>query len=179
MRMTSASAARERTRAGFLNRKAAWFILFLLAAIALAFVAIPVWLIMPFKSQTPGKIEIAYALKRFAPLVTAIGSALAFALAYYLWRGARRWRSKAILALPVLLMLASAWFARQNHFEWMFNPLPNASFARTSDAGFVADSDQVLAVQINDEAAAYPIRQIAYHHVIQDEVGGSAIAATY
>ena len=31
----------------------------------------------------------------------------------------------------------------------------------------------------NGEAAAYPIRQLAYHHLVQDIVGGVPIVVTY
>ncbi len=177
--MNAASTAPTRTAASSFNRKAAWLIILLLTAVAFLFVATPVWLIMPFKSQTPQGLDIAYTLKRWSPLITIVASISVLALTIWLWRGVRRWWLKAPLVIAFAFTLLFAWFAQQNHFEWMFNPLPNASFARTSDAGFVADTDQVLAVHIGGEAAAYPIRQIAYHHVIQDEVGGVAIAATY
>jgi len=177
--MNAAAVSRTRTSASTTNRRAAWLILFLLTSAALAISAIPVWIIQPFKSQTARGLLLAYTLKRWSPLVTAVGLIIVLALAIFLWRGARRWWLKAALVILAAFTLASAWFARQNHFEWMFNPLPNVSFARTSDASFVANGDQVIAVQINGEAAAYPVRQIAYHHVIQDEVGGTPIVATY
>jgi hypothetical protein len=95
-----------------------------------------------------------------------------------LWRGARWWGR---LAMPALLapLLAVTWFARQNHFEWMFNPLLNADYARIDEAGFVADSDMVMAIKINGDAVAYPVLQMAYHHVVNDVVGGKPITATY
>ncbi len=61
----------------------------------------------------------------------------------------------------------------------MFNPLANASYAKASDATFVTDADVLLAVKSNGEAAAYPVRFMAYHHVVQDVVGGTPIVATY
>src|SRR6185436_18859964 len=69
--------------------------------------------------------------------------------------------------------------ARQNHFEWMFNPLANAGYVKANEAAFVSDADIVMAVDSNGEAAAYPIRQMAYHHLDQDTVGGTPIVATY
>jgi len=36
----------------------------------------------------------------------------------------------------------------------------------------------VLAVKIHGEAVAYPVRQMGYHHIMQDVVGGVPIAAT-
>ena len=159
-------------------RKSAWTIVLLFAVVALTMVAIPVWLIMPFKPQTPRGLDIAFTLKRWSPIVTLIGVITIVALTVYLWRGAR-WFKRTVLVVLIALASLLAWFARQNHFEWMFNPLPAASFAQISDAAFVADADQVMAVVVNDEAVAYPIREMAYHHVVEDTIGGTPIAATY
>jgi len=81
-----------------------------------------------------------------------------------------------MLLLPVS---AAAWFARQNHFEWMFNPLANSAYAKANDASFVGEGDMVLAVEHNGDAVAYPVRLMAYHHVLGDTVGGTPIVATY
>jgi hypothetical protein len=61
----------------------------------------------------------------------------------------------------------------------MFHPLANAGYAKVSEATFVGDSDMVLAVENNGEAVAYPVRLMAYHHLVQDTVGGTPIVATY
>ena len=156
-----------------------WLALLALALIAMAIVFVPVFLIRPFVPQTPGSISTAFTLRRWSPIVTLVALLLGFVLVFRFWRKRPRLGAKIGSVLLVLPVLLAAWLSRQNHFEWMFNPLPNVSFARASDASFVADSDQVLAVQINGEAAAYPVRQIAYHHVIQDEIGGTPIVATY
>jgi hypothetical protein len=39
--------------------------------------------------------------------------------------------------------------------------------------------NKVLAVENHGEAVAYPIRLMAYHHVVHDRVGGTPIVATY
>jgi len=142
-----------------------------------AMVAIPVFVIIPFKAQTAAGIEWSYRLRSWSPLATVIATVLSIALCVRLWRGARWSR----LAMPALLapLIAVTWFARQNHFEWMFNPLSNADYARVSEAGFVADSDMVMTVELNGEAVAYPVRQMAYHHIVNDVVGGKPITATY
>lgn len=157
---------------------AAWAVLCLLAVLALAVVAIPVFVIMPFKAQTPSGIAWSYLLRRSSPLLTVTALAGAVALGVWLWRGVR-WRGRLAVALLVAPLAAAAWFARQNHFEWMFNPLPKAAYAGAGEAGFVADSDMVMAVVVGGEAVAYPVRQMAYHHVVQDVVGGKPITATY
>ena len=61
----------------------------------------------------------------------------------------------------------------------MFKPLSSAAFATTSDAGFVSDGDMVLAIEMNGDAAAYPVRQVAYHHIVQDTIGGIPVIVTY
>ena len=177
--MSVASVAQKQVRASSLNRKAAWLILFLLALSLFAMIAIPVWLIMPFKSQTPRGLEIAYTLKRWSPVVSIVDTLLVLALVVFVWRGARRWWLKAILVLPVIITLASAWFARQNHFEWMFNPLPQPAYVKASEVNFINDDDRVLSVTIGGESVAYPVRLIAYHHLVGDTVGGTPIVATY
>ena len=74
----------------------------------------------------------------------------------------------------------AAWFAQQNPFEWMFNPVRAAQYASLDEASaFVADDDMVMVVSLNGETAAYPVRQMAYHHIAQDVVGGVPIVVTY
>lgn len=160
-------------------RRAAWLSLFLLIFAAFAMVVTPVWIVMPFKAETPEGLQLAYTLKRWSPIVTLVLALTSLALVVWLWRGARRWWRKTALVILMLPMLVPAWFARQNHFEWMFNPISSVDYSPTGEAGFVDDDDKVLAIEMNGEAAAYPIRQMAYHHIVNDVVGGVPIAATY
>lgn len=161
------------------NRKTQWLALFAIAVVAVAFVVVPVWIIQPFKPQTARGVEASYNLRLWSPLVTILSLASGLFLVASLWQGSRRWWKKAILVVVLIPLLASTWFARQNHFEWMFNPLANATYVKTDQAAFVSDNDIVMAVESNGEAAAYPIRQMAYHHLVQDTVGGTPIVATY
>ena len=160
------------------GRGTLWLAFLLVVALTLAVVAVPVFVIMPFKAQTPVGIEWSYFLRRWSPWVTVTALVVALLFCLRLWRGARWWGR---IAMPLLLapLIAVTWFARQNHFEWMFNPLPSAAYAKASEANFVHDNDMVLAVEINGEAVAYPVRQMAYHHVVNDVVGGKPITATY
>ena len=155
-----------------------WLSLLLVVAAAVAVVAIPVFVIMPFKAQTAAGVEWSYRLRRWSPLATVVATILFLALCVTLWREAR-WLGRLAMVAILAPLLAVTWFTRQNHFEWMFHPLPNAGYARVSEAGFVADSDMVMTVELNGESVAYPVRQMAYHHVINDVVGGKPITATY
>jgi len=160
-----------------MSRRLLWFLLLVVAALALTVVVIPAWVIQPFRPQSPRGLEVSLALKRIAPFLTIAALLACIAMMVKLWRGAR-W-SRIVLVLLLVPPAVSAWFARQNHFEWMFNPLPNAGYARADAATFVGDSDLVMAVARNGEAAAYPVRQLAYHHLVQDTVGRLPIVVTY
>jgi hypothetical protein len=151
---------------------------FLLVVVVLVVVLTPVFLIMPFKAQTSRTMEISYLMRRWSPWVTVLASLLILAIAVRLWMGGR-WFGRIALVILLLPALAATWLARQNHFEWMFNPLPNPAYAKVADASFVNDDDRLLAVTINGESVAYPIRLMGYHHVVEDTVGGTPIVATY
>jgi uncharacterized BrkB/YihY/UPF0761 family membrane protein len=173
---TAEAVARERSPAG---RRIAWLALLILMLAALSMVLTPAWVIQPFRPQSQAGLSLSYTLRRWSPVVTIIASIMALALVLWLWRGARRWWLKSVLVATLLLTLAATWFARQNHFEWMFNPLSNAAYARAGEVDFLSGTDMVLAVEIGGEAVAYPVRLMAYHHLVQDTVGGQRVVATY
>jgi hypothetical protein len=172
------TTSNETSKAGKSRRWTLWLSLLLVVAAAVAVVAVPVFVIMPFKAQTAAGVEWSYRLRRWSPPATVIATVLFLALCVKLWRGARWW-SRLVMPIMLAPLLAVTWFARQNHFEWMFNPLPNANYARAGEPAFIADSDMVMAVEINGDAVAFPVRQMAYHHVVNDVIGGKPITATY
>lgn len=160
------------------RRKLVWLVVFVLVIATVAIVLTPVFKIMPFKAQTPRVMEVSYLMRRWSPLLTIAGSLIVLTLSIALWwRG--RWWGRIVLLLLLVPTLGATWLARQNHFEWMFNPLPNPAYAKAAEASFVNDTDRVMAVTIGNESVAYPIRIMAYHHVVGDIVGGTPIVATY
>lgn len=169
----SASPAPSRSR-----RRWAVLGLLCLVTAALALVAIPVWEIRPFVPQTAKGISLAYVCRRLAPWATVVTLAAGVALAAGLWRGARWW-GRVALVLALLPLGAAVGASRLNIFEKMFAPLPSPQYARAAEAGWMKDGDLVLGIERNGEAVAYPVRQIAYHHVVMDEVGGVPVVATY
>jgi hypothetical protein len=162
-----------------LGYKTGWLLLLLILVVTTAIVVTPVWLIQPFAPQTARALTISYYFKSWSPILTIVFSLAAIVLAIFTWRKAKRWYSKIPVLLPLPLIFFFTWFAQQNHFEWMFNPLHQAKFASVADADFVKDEDMVLAVKVNGDAVAFPVLQMAYHHVAQDVVGGTPITATY
>jgi hypothetical protein len=77
------------------------------------------------------------------------------------------------------LGVGAAWLSHQNHFEWMFASLPSAQYVHARDVRFLDNPDMVVAVEINGDAVAYPVRQMAYHHLLNDQVGGVPVVSTY
>jgi hypothetical protein len=156
-----------------------WFLLLLIVLAAFVVVFIPVYLIQPFAPQTRRAVAVSYALRSWSPVVTVVLAIAAIAVAVLIWMRSKRWYAKAPLVLPLFLVFLFTWFARQNHFEWMFNPLDGAHFARAGEIDFLSDDEMVLAVKVNGEAVAYPVTLMGYHHIAQDVVGGIPITATY
>src|SRR6202008_2332371 len=83
------------------RRKLVWLLLFLLVVGVLVVVLTPVFLIMPFKAQTPRTMEISYLMRRWSPWLTILGSLLMLTIAVRLWIGGRWWGR---IALVILLL---------------------------------------------------------------------------
>ena len=173
----AASGAAGRGRPG--GRAAAWIVLGLLLSLSLVLVLTPAVLIQPFRAQTDHGVHVSYVLRSFSPAATLGLLVVALGPAAMLFRRLRRFWSRAIALLLVALLAGSAWLARQNHFEWMFHPIDDPRFAGIDAAHGLEDDDLVLGVVAGSEARAYPVRALAYHHVLNDEVDGRAVVATY
>jgi hypothetical protein len=159
-------------------RRAGWVMLWILVAAVLAALVVPLRVLRPFAPQTPGGVALAFWLRRMAPAAAWVALAAALLMAWLLWPGARR-AGRVALAGALLLLAALVPLTRVNPFERMFSPLPERAWAAPAAADFVAPGDMVLAVAVGGEAAAYPVRQLAYHHVVMDTVGGRPVAVTY
>jgi len=162
-----------------LSQRFLWVTLLLLALLAAALVLIPAVLIRPFSPQTSATMAAAFLLRRWAPLLTPFAAGLAALVVWRIWREGRRALGRVLAAVLALPAFGAVWLARQNHFEWMFAPLPDARFVRAAEATFVTPEDMVLAVAVRGEPVAYPVRQLAYHHLVEDAVGQVPIVATY
>ena len=159
------------------RRKLVWLMLLVLVIVIVVMVLTPVFLIMPFKAQTPRTMEVSYFMRRWSPWATVLGSLAILTLTIGLWLGGRWW-SRAFLVLLLLPVFGATWLARQNHFEWMFHPLEEPRFVEAWRAD-VDPCDMVLAVVVDGEARGYPVRLLANHHVVNDVIAGRPITATY
>jgi hypothetical protein len=147
-----------------------WAGLITLVLLSLALLAAPMLLLNPFKEVTATGLTIAFLIKRWGLLLDLLLIAAAIALA---------WRRKIVLTIALIVMVAATVLARVNVFEKMFHPLPRPQYASIGEANFVDADDMVMTVARGNEAAAYPIRLLGYHHIVQDVVGGLPIVVTY
>jgi hypothetical protein len=147
------------------------------ALITIGFFFVPAFVIRPFHYQSPRALSVAMSLKQIAPFWTLITGTLALLLAWSLWSSTRRWR-KVILGASLLLVIASAAMARMNYFEWMFHPVKQYGFTAAGQTK-LDNGEMVLALAFNGDARAYPIREMAYHHILNDVVGGVPVEVTY
>jgi len=145
------------------------------AAITLFFV--PAFIIRPFRHQAPRALWLAMALRQHAPLGTLIASLACFVFAFVLWRTAGRSR-KALLVLTMVVVTFSAAMARLNYFEWMFHPITGPQFLAQAESK-LDSKEMVMAVRLGSDSRAYPISQMAYHHILNDVVSGVPITITY
>jgi hypothetical protein len=78
----------------------------------------------------------------------------------------------------LVLAIGGGYLARLNVYELMFPPLGPPQFEPSREAHLDKD-DMLIAVRVNGISRAYPIREMAYHHVVNDIVGGEPIVSTY
>jgi len=159
------------------RQKSFSLVFWLLVLIGFALFLVPAFIIRPFRYQSPGALHLALVFRQLAPMGTVLAACGVLGLALWAWRSAAR-KQRALLILGSLLVVGSATMARMNYFEWMFHPVGLPGFQRADDAKLDA-GEMVLTVSIHGDARAYPVREMAYHHIVNDVVGGVPIAATY
>ncbi len=154
-----------------------WIIFTASAFAAIALFFIPAFIIRPFTHQSSSGLAVAMALRQRAPLGTLAAAILCLVFALVLWRTARKWH-KIILAVVMVLVTFSTVMARLNYFEWMFHPVTSPQFEAESESK-LDNGEMILALRSGADARAYPIREMAYHHILNDALNGVPVAVTY
>lgn len=154
------------------------FLVLVFCAVGALFLRVyPLTIIQPFKRQDAVPLQRALLVFRIAPGATLALAAIAVLAAIVLWKNVRIWGRVACVFLLVLTCLV-AGLTRVNVFEQMFHPAGAPKFLAIQDSKTDPD-DMVIAVSLHGEAHAYPIREMAYHHVVNDWFGAVPIVATY
>jgi hypothetical protein len=160
------------------DRRRSLWVIFLASAVAgIGLFFVPAFIIRPFTHQTQSGLALAMAVRQRAPWGTLGAALVCLVFLLVLWGASNRWR-KIALACVMALVTFSAVMARLNYFEWMFHPVESPQFEAAS-ASKLDKSEMILAVRFGSDARAYPIREMAYHHVLNDVVAGVPVAVTY
>ncbi len=155
------------------------FLLVACLAVSLFAVAYPLYVIRPFRAQGARELMVALMVSRFGPGLTLISALAALAAAIGYWREKAPTRGRILVAASAVLVCVLAVLARVNVFEaMMFHAVEHPEFATAADTK-IDPNDKLIVVKIGGSARAYPIREMGYHHVVNDVVGGTALVATY
>lgn len=154
-----------------------WFAFLLSAIFAISLFIVPAFVIQPFRYQSPRALWIAMAVRQLAPLGTLLFAVICLAFALSLWKQSSLLR-KIVLASLLIIVSFSAAMSRLNYFEWMFHPIDAPHFFAQSETK-LDSKEMVMAINFTGDARAYPIRQMAYHHILNDVVAGSPVVVTY
>ena len=136
------------------------------------------YVIRPFRHQGARELAVALFVRQIGPVLSMACAGVALAIFVISWRQMRGWMLRIAMALACMVAIGGAYLARVNVYEIMFHHLDSPQFEAAQDA-HVDKDDMVLAVLINGDAHAYPIREMAYHHVVNDTVGREPIVSTY
>jgi hypothetical protein len=159
------------------NSTLLWCVFYACAVTTIVLFFVPAFIIRPFSHQAPRALLLAMDLRQRAPLGTLTAAVFSSILGFVLWRSARR-GGKVLLSITMVLVAFSAIMARMNYFEWMFHPIAGPQFIAQADSK-LDGKEMILAVREGEDARAYPISQMAYHHILNDVAGGVPIAVTY
>jgi hypothetical protein len=151
-----------------------WSLLAVLVAIAA--VITPYWVMRPFRPQGAGELQVALVVLRLAPWLLVGAAGVTVWMLARVW--SRGWLRRIGACVAVLLVLACGAASRINLFEQMFAPMRAPSFVAVAGAPLPAD-EVVMAVRVGAEARGYPVRILAYHHIVNDELGEVPLVATY
>lgn len=155
--------------------------LFLITGILILFAAeiLRVYFIMPFPgSQRSETINIAYFLQKNISLIRFIALSL---IAIAILRSFSNWKTVGKVFFILLMLLYIGIFYLVN-FKFLADKMfyqPKNKMLVNATANTIKMDKLVIGVKIKDEAKAYPIEIIGYHHQVQDTVGGEPVMVTY
>jgi hypothetical protein len=138
-----------------------------------------VYFIMPFPgSQQHDTVGLAWSIDRYRLLFRLLGLLLIAAPLVSLWRKSRVFGKIVISLLVVFYGTIFYFFNYRFEADKMFYQPSTIRFAGAAD-NKIAANKLVIGVVINNEAKAYPIQLIGYHHQVRDSFGGTPVMITY
>jgi cation transport ATPase len=159
--------------------RAALVVLIACLLVTIACIGYPLYVMRPFHAQDGRQLTAALALMRWRMWVLLLCSAVSVWAAGRYWHTAGKSAVRRRLAVSgALVVCALTALSFINVFEMLFHPDGKPTFTVARLAKLEGD-EKVIAVRIGSSARAYPVRVMAYHHVLNDVVGGVPLTATY
>ena len=138
-----------------------------------------VYFIMPFPgSQKANTIDVAYFIDRNIWWLRLIGFAIIIIPLIQILKHSKVW--KKIVAVVVLLLYA--FISYQFNFKFLADKMfyqPKNKLLVSAATDTTNRDHLIIGVAINNEAKAYPIEVIGYHHQVRDTIGGESVMITY
>jgi hypothetical protein len=160
-----------------LDKLGAALCLFVASLAMFVLAAYPIYVIRPFREQDPAALQRAlWVLLHAKPILSGLFYLITMP-ALLVWRRSG-WVAKLVLtpAIGITLIAAvSAWF---NPYEQMFHPFGAPQYTTIEHAS-LEPNDMVIAVTLGGEGRAYGIREMGYHHIVNDRLHQSPIVVTY
>lgn len=150
----------------------------LLSLVSLVCFGFPMYVIRPFRHQGAGELTAALFIKQIGPWLSAVCVALCLVVAVRFRKYLRSWPLRATTIAAVVIGLLGSVLTHVNVYELMFHPIESPAVQPAQQAKIDGD-DMVIAVNMHGEARAYPIREMAYHHIVNDVIAGQPIVSTY
>ncbi len=149
----------------------------LAAVVASLTLAIPLYVIRPFRPQGPRELAFALHVRDLAPWLSAVCAIIAIYLLLRTWTTIRI-AARTLMLLCAVVAVSAAALTHVNIFEQMFHPYPDPAFGTAAQVA-MDETDHLLSVTLDSQTHAFPIRTMGYHHIVNDTLAGIPIAATY
>jgi hypothetical protein len=138
-----------------------------------------VYFIMPFPgSQKANTIDVAYFIDRNIWWLRLIGFAIILFPLIHVLKRSKAWKK----LLAILVLIFCAYVAYQFNFKFLADKMfyqPKNKLLVSASADTTNKDHLIIGVAINNEAKAYPIEVIGYHHQVRDTIGGEPVMITY
>lgn len=134
------------------------------------------YLIMPMPgSQHMNSLPYAYFLYHNRWLIRILFYSLIFIGLKHVFRSKRKWFPVTLLLIAAIITYA---FNYKIMAEKIFLPMHSKTFSTKSNCKLSMNAIAIV-VTNNNEAKAFPVRYILYHHQVRDTVGGKSLMITY
>ena len=138
----------------------------------------PPLVLLPSRSQGVRELAVALAVLRARPFIEILCVVVAFITLLWHWRSHVSRPRRILFTMAPLLVGVFAGLSFINVYEMRFHPAGQPDFIASRDAKLDSD-EKVMGVRVHGAARAYPIRSMAYHHIVNDVIAGVPIVATY